>query len=90
MFYCFIIFNIIFSFGVQSFSLPHNANEISNANSGIANSNNININCASINNIKNSVSFSSIAWYQGVKGNKHVNRRPNKGTNKRWKGLKGM
>jgi len=69
MFYYFIIFNIIFSFGVQSFSLPHNANEISNANSGIANSNNININCASINNIKNSVSFSSIAWYQGVKGN---------------------
>ena len=68
MFYYLIIFNILFCFGVQSFSLPHNALEISNGNSGNANSENININFASINNVKNSSSFSSILWYQGVKG----------------------
>ena len=68
MVYFLIIFSFIFSFGVQSFSLPHDALEISNSNSGIGNSNNININAAGINNIQNSVSFSSIAWYQGVKG----------------------
>ena len=66
--YFLIIFSFIFSFGVQSFSLPHNALEISNANSGIGNSDNININASGINNIKNTISFSSIAWYQGVKG----------------------
>ena len=68
MVYFLIIFSFIFSFGVQSFSLPHNALEISNANSGIGNSANININASGINNIKNNISFSSIAWYQGVKG----------------------
>ena len=68
MVYFLIIFSFIFSFGVQSFSLPHDALEISNSNSGIGNSNNININAAGINNIKNTVSFSSISWYQGVKG----------------------
>ena len=68
MVYFLIIFSFIFSFGVQSFSLPHNALEISNANSGIGNSDNININASGINNIKNTISFSSIAWYQGVKG----------------------
>ena len=68
MVYFLIIFSFIFSFGVQSFSLPHNALEISNANSGIGNSDNININASGINNIKNNISFSSIAWYQGVKG----------------------
>ena len=68
MIYFLIIFSFIFSFGVQSFYLPHNALELSNANSGIANSNNININAAGINNINNSVSFSSLSWYQGVKG----------------------
>ena len=68
MIYFLIIFSFIFSFGVQSFSLPHSALEISNSNSGIGNSNNININAAGINNIKNTVSFSSISWYQGVKG----------------------
>jgi len=68
MIYFLIIFSFIFSFGVQSFSLPHNALEISNSNSGIGNSNNININAAGINNIQNTVSFSSISWYQGVRG----------------------
>ena len=68
MVYFLIIFSFIFSFGVQSFSLPHNALELSNSNSGIANSDNININASGINNIKNSVSFSSLSWYQGVKG----------------------
>ena len=68
MIYFVIIFSFIFSFGVQSFSLPHSALEISNSNSGIGNSNNININAAGVNNIKNSVSFSSVSWYQGVQG----------------------
>ena len=68
MIYFLIIFSFIFSFGVQSFSLPHNALQLSNSNSGIANSDNININASGINNIKNSVSFSSLSWYQGVKG----------------------
>jgi len=68
MIYFLIIFSFIFSFGVQSFSLPHSALEISNSNSGIGNSNNININAAGVNNIKNSVSFSSVSWYQGVQG----------------------
>ena len=68
MIYFLIIFNFLFSFGVQSFSLPHSALELSNSNSGIANSNNANINAANISNIKNSISFSSISWYQGVKG----------------------
>ena len=68
MFYLFIIFSFIFSFGVQSFSLPHNALELSNSNSGIAHSNNININASGIVNMKNTISFSSIEWYQGVKG----------------------
>ena len=66
--YFLIICSFIFSFGVQSFSLPHNALELSNANSVIANYKNININISSINNIKNSISFSSLTWYQGVKG----------------------
>ena len=68
MIYFLIIFSFIFSFGVQSFSLPHNALQLSNSNSGIANSDNININASGINNIKNSISFSSLSWYQGVKG----------------------
>ena len=61
MSYFLIIFSFIFSFGVQSFSIPHNAVEISNSNSGIGNSSNININPAGINYIKNSVSFSSLS-----------------------------
>ena len=68
MIYFLVIFSFIFSFGVQSFSLPHNALELSNSNSGVANSNNININAAGINHIKNSISFTSLSWYQGVKG----------------------
>ena len=69
MIYFFIIFSFIFSFGIQSFSIPHNALQLSNANSGIANSHNIHINASGINNLENSISFSSLAWYQGVKGN---------------------
>ena len=68
MIYFLVIFSFIFSFGVQSFSLPNNALQLSNSNSGIANSNNIHINASGINNVKNSISFSSLAWYQGVKG----------------------
>ena len=51
MIYFLIIFSFIFSFGVQSFSLPHSALQLSNSNSGIANSDNININASGINNI---------------------------------------
>jgi len=63
------LLSYIFSFGIQSFQLPHNAYELSCSNSGIGNTNNININFSGINNFKNHWSFSSIQWYQGVKGN---------------------
>ena len=63
-----LIFNLIFCLGMESTYLPNNAFQLATSNSGIANSKNIEINSASINNIKNSFSFSSITWYQGIKG----------------------
>ena len=69
IYYLFIIsINFIFCLGINSVSLPHNALEMSTSNSGIGNSQNIGINFASINNIKNTFSSSSINWYEGVKG----------------------
>ena len=63
-----LIFNLIFCLGMESVYLPNNAFQLASSNSGIANSKNIGINPSSINNIKNSFSFSSITWYQGIKG----------------------
>tara|TARA_B100001123_G_C15171157_1_gene971449 strand:- start:94 stop:939 length:846 start_codon:yes stop_codon:yes gene_type:complete len=63
-----VIINFIFSFGVESVSLPNNALEIASANSGIGDSQNIGLNFSGINNIDNSVKASSILWYQDVKG----------------------
>ena len=67
--YLFILtFNLLFCLGIGSISIPHDAIELASSNSGVANSKNIGINFASINNVKNSFSFSSVSWYQGVKG----------------------
>ena len=63
-----LIFNFIFCLGMQSTYLSNDAFQLATSNSGIANSKNIGINSASINNIKNSFSFSSITWYQDIKG----------------------
>ena len=61
IYFLFIIsINFIFCLGINSVSLPHNALEMSTSNSGIGNSQNIGINFASINNIKNTFSSSSI------------------------------
>ena len=68
MFYLILISNLVFSFGVHSFYLPQNAFELSNSNSGIGNSENININFSSINNLNDFISFSKINWYQDVTG----------------------
>ena len=68
VFYLILISNLVFSFGVHSFYLPQNAFELSNSNSGIGNSENININFSSINNLNDLFLFQKINWYQDVTG----------------------
>ncbi|MAV58934.1 MAG: hypothetical protein CMG07_03165 [Candidatus Marinimicrobia bacterium] len=58
----------VFSFGVESISLPHNAIEIASSNSGLANSQNIGFNFSNIGNTSKGFKISSINWYQNIKG----------------------
>jgi len=63
-----LLINLIFTFGVESISLPHNAIEIASSNSGVANSRNIGFNFSNISNTSKGYKVSSINWYQNIKG----------------------